>query len=83
MNLQPADYKSAALPIELYQHIKVAPAGVEPTMGESKSPALPLGDGALNLAKYGTRLQRPTASVATTEELGIIGGTERNAVHLW
>lgn len=24
----------------------VAPAGVEPTMGESKSPALPLGDGA-------------------------------------
>ena len=25
----------------------VAPAGVEPTMGESKSPALPLGDGAL------------------------------------
>ena len=28
-----------------------APAGVEPTMGESKSPALPLGDGALNLAK--------------------------------
>ena len=50
-------------------------------MGESKSPALPLGDGALNLAKYGTRLQRPTASVATTEELGIIGETERNAVH--
>jgi hypothetical protein len=27
----------------------VAPAGVEPTMGESKSPALPLGDGALSL----------------------------------
>ena len=26
----------------------VAPAGVEPTMGESKSPALPLGDGALS-----------------------------------
>ena len=25
---------------------QVAPAGVEPTMGESKSPALPLGDGA-------------------------------------
>ena len=24
----------------------VAPAGVEPAMGESKSPALPLGDGA-------------------------------------
>jgi hypothetical protein len=28
---------------------QVAPAGVEPTMGESKSPALPLGDGALSL----------------------------------
>ena len=26
----------------------VAPAGVEPTMGESKSPALPLGDGAIS-----------------------------------
>jgi hypothetical protein len=26
----------------------VAPAGVEPTMGESKSPALPLGDGAVS-----------------------------------
>jgi hypothetical protein len=28
---------------------QVAPAGVEPAMGESKSPALPLGDGALSL----------------------------------
>ena len=31
------------------QGVLVAPAGVEPTMGESKSPALPLGDGALSL----------------------------------
>ena len=29
------------------RRFSVAPAGVEPTMGESKSPALPLGDGAL------------------------------------
>ena len=31
---------------------QVAPAGVEPAMGESKSPALPLGDGALHPAQW-------------------------------
>ena len=78
-----AKHKDRLPNVPFSRRSSVAPAGVEPTMGESKSPALPLGDGALNLAKYKTRLQRPTASVATTEELGIIGETERNAVHLW
>ena len=31
--------------------VQVAPAGVEPAMGESKSPALPLGDGASFIAR--------------------------------
>ena len=39
-----------------FQHpcgvVSVAPAGVEPAMGESKSPALPLGDGALHPAQW-------------------------------
>ena len=38
----------AKSPVSLFRMtgLLVAPAGVEPTMGESKSPALPLGDGA-------------------------------------
>ena len=41
----------AKSPVSLFRMtgLLVAPAGVEPTMGESKSPALPLGDGALSL----------------------------------
>ena len=39
----------------------VAPAGVEPTMGESKSPALPLGDGASveNSIAYFSKFHKP------------------------
>ncbi len=40
---------------------QVAPAGVEPTMGESKSPALPLGDGASveNSIAYFSKFHKP------------------------
>lgn len=39
----------------------VAPAGVEPAMGESKSPALPLGDGASveNSIAYFSKFHKP------------------------
>ena len=42
----PPNHKNRLPSEELSRRFSVAPAGVEPTMGESKSPALPLGDGA-------------------------------------
>ena len=49
-----------------YPHI--APTGVEPVMEESKSSALPLGDG----ASY-TQLTGEASYCLTAKELGIIG----------
>ena len=43
-----AKHKDRLLNVSFSRRSSVAPAGVEPTMGESKSPALPLGDGALS-----------------------------------
>lgn len=41
-----AKHKDRLPNVSFSRRSSVAPAGVEPTMGESKSPALPLGDGA-------------------------------------
>ena len=41
-----AKHKDRLPNVPFSRRSSVAPAGVEPTMGESKSPALPLGDGA-------------------------------------